>query len=582
MATINDVSEDANSLSRHDCLNACTAAADNDDDDEDERRTMRPMDSYEDICQTLRTNISSDELVKPTISVSTIKMEENPSSSSSIPAASATAAILPPVEIENCRPSCSAKTNPDDEYNEFLKNMNSRYSQYQSIAEPIGGYLSQDYGYGANLSCESNIYGQQNQMDGTSYYGGYAQQAAGAMPQNPSCYNYSLAPIQQQQQQHQQQQHQEHQQQRHSTPENGMYTYMQSQSMHMTQTNDKESTTSPKSPTMTTNSTPTQSYSNDSCCFFPRRTESQAGQQCGQEYGQSQGMPMGIGSMGMAGGGGGAPMYYHATGGGAAANTGMFAMNMNGGASLFNMTTRQQSVPSASGGFPSMAMGHGFPGDIESFMSKFNQSAAQQCFPQGMGMPMPMPFPMPMQMPCFPMNDAINSVNSMGNPMSSWGQLQAHGLGQGYANDTLQTQTVYASDYKPFAGMGNNFNHFPNGGPNGSLGLLSATDSATSYGVGVAGGGSGASTLAELYGGGGGMVSGVGQAIYGMSDQLQGFPLSQMSAMSPAMGQMSAMSYSSYPYAANCDGMPGMASNGGESHMQSIGMCGGLNTKAGS
>ncbi|XP_017111758.1 uncharacterized protein LOC108135522 isoform X2 [Drosophila elegans] len=113
------------------------------------------------------------------------------------------------------------------------------------------------------------------------------------------------------------------------------------------------------------------------------------------------------------------------------------------------------------------------------------------------------------------------------------------GNNTGFTSDSLQTQTVYSSDYKPFASEGNHFNHFPNG-----IDIGLAAESCPIYGpVGTAG-------LAEMSTGG---------QVYGMGGvcemNMNSYPLSQMSYSNPYSYEMP-VSQPSYNHATN------MAMNG--------------------
>ncbi|BFF97563.1 uncharacterized protein DMAD_05949 [Drosophila madeirensis] len=165
---------------------------------------------------------------------------------------------------------------------------------------------------------------------------------------------------------------------------------------------------------------------------------------------------------------------------------------------------------------PSMGAQPYFPGIQDGFSSSMGP---QQYLPQAMSMSMPSMNPTAV----FGMNTASSSAY-----YASTG---------GAINDTLQTQTVYSSDYKPIAAQGNNFNHFPNGmdiglSPDSCSGLCAA---GTGNGAGA---GPGAFVPPEMC-----------SQLYGMSMNMghQSFPLNQMN-------------YASYP----CEmQMPGTTGTGG-------------------
>ncbi|XP_052844481.1 uncharacterized protein LOC128257490 isoform X2 [Drosophila gunungcola] len=108
------------------------------------------------------------------------------------------------------------------------------------------------------------------------------------------------------------------------------------------------------------------------------------------------------------------------------------------------------------------------------------------------------------------------------------------GNNTGFTSDSLQTHTVYSSDYKPFACGGNHFNHFPNG-----IDIGLAAESCPVYGpVGTAG-------LAEMSTGG---------QVYGMGGvcemNMNSYPQSQMSYSNPYSYEMP-VSPPSYNHATN-------------------------------
>ncbi|XP_016955227.1 uncharacterized protein LOC108028094 [Drosophila biarmipes] len=105
------------------------------------------------------------------------------------------------------------------------------------------------------------------------------------------------------------------------------------------------------------------------------------------------------------------------------------------------------------------------------------------------------------------------------------------GNNTGFFTDSLQAQTVYSSDYKPFANDGNHFNHFPNGLDNGVT-----PESCPICGpAGTAG-------LAET--GTGGQVYAMGGAC---EMNMNSYPLSQMSYSSPYSYEMPESSTSYVP-----------------------------------
>ncbi|XP_017071985.1 uncharacterized protein LOC108108442 [Drosophila eugracilis] len=115
---------------------------------------------------------------------------------------------------------------------------------------------------------------------------------------------------------------------------------------------------------------------------------------------------------------------------------------------------------------------------------------------------------------------------SMAMPASNF-----FGNNNGFMGDSLQNQTVYSSDYKPFANDGNHFNHFPNG-----IDIGLAPESCPIYGP------AGAAGLAEM--GTGGQVYGMGG---GCEMNMNSYPLSQMSYSSPYSYDMPATSPSHIP-----------------------------------
>ncbi|SPP77016.1 uncharacterized protein LOC117579940 [Drosophila guanche] len=154
----------------------------------------------------------------------------------------------------------------------------------------------------------------------------------------------------------------------------------------------------------------------------------------------------------------------------------------------------------------------------------------QDGFSSSMGPQQYLPQPMSMSMP------AMNPTAVFGmNAASSSAYYAAAG---GAINDTLQTQTVYSSDYKPIAAQGNNFNHFPNGMDIGLSPDSCSAFCAAETGTG-AGAGPGAFVPPEMC-----------SQLYGMSMNMgnnQSFPLNQMN-------------YASYP----CEmQMPGTTGTGG-------------------
>ncbi|EDW29536.1 GL22715 [Drosophila persimilis] len=173
-----------------------------------------------------------------------------------------------------------------------------------------------------------------------------------------------------------------------------------------------------------------------------------------------------------------------------------------------------------------------YPGLQEGFGN--SSMGPPQYFPNAMSMGMPSLQPTAL----YGMNSASSSSSSSSSSSAYYG---SQGLSAGGAfNDSLQTQTVYSTDYKPFAAQGNNFNHFPNG-----IDIGLPADSCPAYGsVGpVPGPGAGVppEMCSQLYGMGMGM--GMGMDVGNNS----AYPLSQMS-------------YASYP----CEmPMPGAPSAGG-------------------
>ncbi|XP_017058851.1 uncharacterized protein LOC108099738 isoform X2 [Drosophila ficusphila] len=108
---------------------------------------------------------------------------------------------------------------------------------------------------------------------------------------------------------------------------------------------------------------------------------------------------------------------------------------------------------------------------------------------------------------------------SMGTPRSN-----IFGNNSGFMSDSLQTQTVYSSDYRPFSNEGNHFNHFPNG-----IDIGLTPEPCPIYGPAATAG------LAEM--GTGGQVYGMGGAC---EMNMPSFPLSQMSYSSPYSFEMPA------------------------------------------
>ncbi|XP_020801877.1 uncharacterized protein LOC110178927 isoform X2 [Drosophila serrata] len=105
------------------------------------------------------------------------------------------------------------------------------------------------------------------------------------------------------------------------------------------------------------------------------------------------------------------------------------------------------------------------------------------------------------------------------------------GNNTGFISDTLHTQTVYSSDYKSFANDGNHFNHFPNG-----IDIGLGPDSCPSYGPAASPG------LAEM--GAGGQAYGMGGA-GGMN--MSSYPLNHMSYSSPYTFDMSSPTSGHHP-----------------------------------
>ncbi|XP_022208296.2 uncharacterized protein LOC111064815 isoform X2 [Drosophila obscura] len=184
----------------------------------------------------------------------------------------------------------------------------------------------------------------------------------------------------------------------------------------------------------------------------------------------------------------------------------------------------QQGIPGAMGAQPY------YPGNQEGFTN--SSMDPQQYFPQAMSMSMPSMNPTAL----FGMNAASSS--SSGSAFYASQGLSAGGV----INDSLQTQTVYSSDYKPIAAQGNNFNHFPNG-----IDIGLPPDSCPGFCTSGSGAGPNAGVppemCSQLYGMGMGTGMGMGMDMGNNNS----YPLSQMN-------------YASYP----CEmPMPGTTAAGG-------------------
>ncbi|XP_032310210.1 uncharacterized protein LOC6493690 isoform X2 [Drosophila ananassae] len=191
-----------------------------------------------------------------------------------------------------------------------------------------------------------------------------------------------------------------------------------------------------------------------------------------------------------------APPHLHG-----GANKGM--TSVSGSQHMFESNNQEaQPAPPSFQGMPQAfssplgAHAFGSPMGAQQFYSS-STIDAQSYFPQAMSMPSPS-----MSMP----------ASSLSMPASSF-----LGTSGGFANDSLQTQTVYSSDYKPYSTEGNHFNHFPNG-----MGIGLSLETCPGYSPAGTAGLAEMSTGGQVYGMGGGYEMDAGS-----------YPLSHMGYSAP-------------------------------------------------
>ncbi|XP_070071580.1 uncharacterized protein [Drosophila takahashii] len=481
------------------------------DQDEEIRQVLDSIESFEDVCKTYKSKSAQELSAQWTREIPKSDQEKVKTASP-----------------ENCSTPKTEKTNTDpvdqdSDYTGFLKQMSVRYSQFRIASGQVVQQKGQrmdyrDYSYNeypANFppsGWQSTDTSGQDLSSQVSYGQGQMESPSSSS-QNSSYYGYG-----------------------HSLPEIGSGS-------DETIVNGR-----PSAPTLAASENPCCSKDSCGCCCRSRDSGQQnACCHCDQGVsGQAQQlMPVPIGvdpSTGF-------PIYCYSTPGNYPGNA-MYSMpvmqmdqGQRGGGGQHNVEIASTSRGASSS---SAVSSNQNPNnlDVEAFMRKY-QKSVQQCyataqqgiqhsFANAQTQPYYSNFPQGTQHFFNNPNEGIGAQQMFGSfnpgpqpflpPSFAMPAQNFFGNNTGFMNDSLQAQTVYSADYKPFANDGNHFNHFPNG-----IDIGMTPESCPIYGpAGTAG-------LAEM---------GSGGPVYGMGGEMNmtSYPLSQMSYSSPYSYEMPASS----------------------------------------